>query len=77
MLDDNNLRMKNKILLAVSCFLYAVFFFVLDTLGGKFIFDDPINWKGGIIQAVFFGIFMTAFDYYSRKHEWFGRKRKK
>ena len=67
---------KDRGMLAISCFLYAVLFFILNTLGGKLFFDDPINWKGSIFQAVFFGIFMTALDYYSVKNGWFGRKKK-
>ncbi len=66
---------KNKNLLAKYCFWYTVVFFLLNTIGDMLLSGNSINWKGNVIQAILFGIFMTAFDYYSMKNGWFGRKK--
>ena len=67
---------KAKSLLAKACAWYMIVYFLLDTFAGKLLFSEPIDWKRSLFEAVFFGIFMTAFNYYSIKNEWFGRKRK-
>ena len=67
---------KAKSLLAKACAWYMTVFFLFNTFVNKLLFSEPINWKRSLFEAVFFGIFMTAFNYYSMKNEWFGHKRK-
>lgn len=62
------MKKKGRSLLAIECASYIIVYFALITFGGKLLFNEPINWKGSLFQAILFGIFMAAFNYYSAKN---------
>ena len=65
------MKKKSGSLFAIECASYTIVYFILSTFGGKLLFNEPFNWKGNLLQAILFGIFMAAFNYYSAKNGWF------
>ena len=66
----------NKIQQFVICGVcYTIVYYLCITIGDWLLFSEPISWKGNIIQAIFFGILMTAYDYFCRKKGWFKKKK--